>query len=61
MEKFKCGDVVRLKSGGPLMTVMSDEQNQLPTVYCCWFNRDKKVERDEFVKDMLVKVENKNT
>lgn len=33
--EFKVGDVVRLKSGGPSMTVTKVDTKD---VYCCWFN-----------------------
>jgi uncharacterized protein YodC (DUF2158 family) len=37
-DQFKAGDVIRLKSGGPKMTVTSvaDEWGA-PMVYCVWF------------------------
>jgi len=34
--KFSPGDTVRLKSGGPVMTVMGDAQNP-PNLLCKWF------------------------
>ncbi len=34
MEEFKVGDVVRLKSGGPLMTIESIKDEDLN---CIWF------------------------
>jgi len=34
--KFKVGDVVRLKSGGPSMTV-KDAESSPGTVECVWF------------------------
>ena len=39
---FYVGDVVRLKSGGPRMTVaeVGDIEGQ-PTVLCTWFENDK--------------------
>lgn len=42
---FKVGDKVRLKSGGPEMTVESIGNNALPgepkrTLYCVWFEKD---------------------
>jgi uncharacterized protein YodC (DUF2158 family) len=37
---MKAGDVVRLKSGGPLMTVVEIEEGY---AFCQWFN-DKKLE-----------------
>ena len=38
---FKVGDVVKLKSGGPSMTVTSVESGENeggPAVFCIWFN-----------------------
>ena len=36
--KFKAGDVVRLKSGGPDMTVTTaGTDSGVPTVWCSWF------------------------
>jgi uncharacterized protein YodC (DUF2158 family) len=48
MSDFKVGDVVQLKSGGPLMTVHSID-NFSPTgpdpgLLCVWFADTKKVE-----------------
>lgn len=38
-EAFKVGDVVRLKSGGPRMTVTNagDDMSGRPFVECAWF------------------------
>ena len=43
MSDFKKGDVVRLKSGGPLMTVVQEYSNhsQGPSVSCVWFYESK--------------------
>ncbi|MHA6641112.1 YodC family protein [Mesorhizobium sp. A623] len=38
-DSFKPGDVVRLKSGGPQMTV-SDASAASGAVMCNWFNRE---------------------
>jgi len=58
MEEFNSGDVVKLKSGGPLMTVMEiDKKKQ--KVLCCWFNKDEKFDSTEFDKNMLIKIEHK--
>jgi uncharacterized protein YodC (DUF2158 family) len=46
---FKMGDVVRLKSGGPKMTVYGVEGSR---VYCVWFEGSKKIE-DTFEMDTL--------
>lgn len=37
MENFKKGDLVRLKSGGPLMTVLAEKNNN-GTVWCGFFD-----------------------
>ena len=55
MPKFKTGDVVRLKSGGPEMTV----QNYVPgktRVICTWFD-DKGKHSDGFEEDQLEREE----
>ena len=43
MSEFKKGDVVQLKSGGPLMTVTADFPNhsQGPSMNCTWFHESK--------------------
>lgn len=35
---FTVGDVVRLKSGGPTMTVSSDDRSK-GLLHCIWFNQ----------------------
>jgi uncharacterized protein YodC (DUF2158 family) len=42
-ETFKPGDAVRLKSGGPLMTVKSLQGND---VICVWFEGEMKKESE---------------
>lgn len=37
---FKLGDIVQLKSGGPVMTVVSDAGND-NKIDCQWFNEDR--------------------
>ena len=54
-EVFKKGDVVRLKSGGPDMSVEMISKDQ---VMCTWFN-GKKTESQEFDQAVLEKVEPK--
>ena len=56
MEEFKSGDVVKLKSSGPLMTVM-DTDKKKQKVRCCWFNKDEKFDSTEFDKNMLILIE----
>ncbi|MDT0620865.1 YodC family protein [Croceitalea vernalis] len=64
-QKFTKGDVVRLKSGGPIMTI---EKYKLETgwdyskesdhvVVCTWFDNDGKLESRPFEQDALVKNE----
>ncbi|UKK92054.1 DUF2158 domain-containing protein [Brucella pseudogrignonensis] len=47
---FKVGDTVRLKSGGPLMTVERINENK--SVTCIWF-QDNKQNRSIFQPDTL--------
>jgi uncharacterized protein YodC (DUF2158 family) len=48
------GDVVRLKSGGPVMTVNSVSDGY---ARCSWFNGDK-LERESFVIESLERAPN---
>lgn len=58
MTKYKVGDVVQLKSGGPLMTI-SSLSNLGGTDYgCTWFN-GKKLERARFEEEILQEPESK--
>ncbi|WP_089681935.1 YodC family protein [Billgrantia gudaonensis] len=54
-EKFVVGDVVKLKSGGPEMTVNS-YLGRLDKYSCQWF-AGKKLEQGSFPEDSLEKVE----
>ena len=47
-EEFEVGDRVRLKSGGPLMTVASIDETDTHGVWCQWFQDDGKLESDYF-------------
>jgi uncharacterized protein YodC (DUF2158 family) len=41
--KFKSGDIVQLKSGGPKMTVaMVAEDNGSIIVHCSWFDKEQR-------------------
>ncbi len=43
-EQWKAGDVVQLKSGGPIMTVQSLKEIQgEPVVFCAWFDKNQKI------------------
>jgi uncharacterized protein YodC (DUF2158 family) len=41
MPKFKCGDAVRLKAGGPKMTVSAENTVNPGQYFCKWFSRTK--------------------
>ena len=56
-EKFKTGDVVRLKSGGPNMTVVNyGRYNQELKVLCEWFDEKHKPDQKTFYDSQLEKV-----
>jgi uncharacterized protein YodC (DUF2158 family) len=51
-KKFKKGDDVRLKSGGPQMTIIGyTEKGQAE---CCWFDNDRKERRSQFPEAALI-------
>lgn len=61
MYKFKIGDVVILRSGGPLMTVhdtgdYSQSGGPKEGILCVWFNDKQKVQ-DVFHQDALERYE----
>ncbi len=51
---FKIGDIVRLRSGGPVMTVSGIDGT---SVECTWFGADGKVNFHHFVAAMLEREE----
>jgi uncharacterized protein YodC (DUF2158 family) len=51
-KRFKVGDIVQLKSGGPDMTVQEDGY-PAGNIWCQWFG-GRKLERGEFPEDSLV-------
>lgn len=51
---IKIGEIVRLKSGGPSMTVSLE--NNDGTVYCIWFDNNEP-KRSKFYTHTLVKVD----
>lgn len=55
MEIFEIGQIVRLKSGGPKMTIKRNEGNgEEEQVWACqWFDRNGKLHNDSFPEDML--------
>lgn len=52
MEQLKKGDVVQLKSGGPMMTVI--EIDDAGRLYCQWFNSRGKVQAQGFAVDSVM-------
>lgn len=50
---FQVGDIVRLNSGGPWMTVTSVSREG--QVYCVWFPSDDASKRDHFPPQALIK------
>lgn len=50
--KFKPGDIVQLKSGGPAMTVSEEDDYSRSAFYCVWFKGASK-ERGSFPADIL--------
>ncbi|WP_409433176.1 YodC family protein [Litorimonas sp. RW-G-Af-16] len=55
MSEFKNGQIVRLKSGGPKMTIKGADDGDFDTpVWACqWFDRNGKLHHDSFPEDML--------
>lgn len=53
MAEFKTGDLVKLKSGGPTMTVQSVVDDR---VYCQWF-AGSKLDSGSFPRESLVRAE----
>lgn len=44
---FNIGDIVRLKSGGPKMTILGIDGDE-STYACKWFDRNGRLNRDSF-------------
>lgn len=57
---FKRGDVVKLASGGPVMTIVDDRERG--SLKCAWFNDDTNEGPFEaaFVSDALIKAERRH-
>ena len=51
-QKLKSGDTVRLKSGGPVMTVKN--LNNFHNWVCTYFDKDGKVQEAAFVTEQLI-------
>ena len=54
MEIFEIGQVVRLKSGSPKMTIKGPDGNGEETIWAVqWIDRNGKLQSDSFHEDML--------
>lgn len=53
MNDFKEGDVVRVKTGGPKMTVEIIIPSDNGLISTVWFDNNNHVQRDVFHKDIL--------
>tara|TARA_B100000424_G_C22850998_1_gene453830 strand:+ start:221 stop:400 length:180 start_codon:yes stop_codon:yes gene_type:complete len=54
--KFSTGDIVKIKSGGPDMTVQAEPNDRVAYYICQWF-AGKKLEQGRFPEESLEKVE----
>jgi uncharacterized protein YodC (DUF2158 family) len=54
---FKVGEVVKLKSGGPLMTVtaISTSEDRPPSFNCSWFDKDNREQVGSFPADAITR------
>lgn len=57
---MKEGDVVKLKSGGPKMTVAKIDQDARFPITCQWFKEGYEVAEDTFTVESLEVIENGN-
>lgn len=61
--KFKRGAIVRLKSGGPQMTIQGYRQafdgGDTDMAFCSWFDENRKLQEGTFHEDSLMEEEDK--
>ena len=50
---FKPGDLVKLKSGGPVMTVERSETHSRPFVMCTWLDEDEAKQLQGYAPEVL--------
>ncbi len=53
MDRLSIGDIVRLRSGGPLMTVRKLSKGK-KEADCVWFNRESELRDNVFATELLV-------
>jgi uncharacterized protein YodC (DUF2158 family) len=52
---MKVGDLVKLKSGGPVMTIsLVRERENLSVIQCKWFDSSNSLQTESFLKETLV-------
>lgn len=54
--KFKIGDIVQLKSGGPKMVIQgiqNPNSDETPIYSCCWFTATYECWADDFIEAIL--------
>ena len=56
---YNTGDIVKLVSGGPKMSVVEEDEQQFEyiTFRCIWFDSDNMLHTDHFDQDILEKIE----
>lgn len=54
MTEFKVGDVVRLKSGGPSMTVVGFQKTHPSMASCVWFLSGEELYKEFFTVESLM-------
>ncbi len=59
LEEFKVGDLVQLKSGGPIMTVRDTDALSGTGISCQWF-AGAKLEQGRFPKESILKIQEEN-
>lgn len=58
-KEFKIGDLVVLNSGGPVMTIISPDE-QFSRVKCAWFTREGELRESHFKEETIRKTRNES-
>lgn len=51
LDTFKIGDIVQLKSGGPIMTIHGE--HMYGGAICQWFNKNEEIKTERFAEESL--------